>query len=258
MAVTGAEVASAAKILGASVKAIPWTALVQKYQAYNLIIIGQERSGKTTLTRFLSRKHLGYRDEKIKPTVGHEDTGGRLFQWTTESGGNLSCAFRNIGDYSGQTEPAQIAKMITNKQPHLIIIVLDITKRDPHAGIHGSYMNWLNDMCEHLADILSRRPLKRRNFVNSLRQVVILLNKVDCLETSERSKIAKETEDNVKDIITDNLRALIPNQKLNSFAILPCSLVSNPLYGKVEDTVSRLEKVMAAVAMSIPPPNVKS
>jgi hypothetical protein len=254
MALTGAEVATIGKILNVTATAISKTDLVQKWHAYNLIIIGQERSGKSTLTRFLSRELLGYRDEKSPPTVDHEDTGGTLFRWRTEFSGDLSCAFRNIGDYSGQTEPAKIAKMITDKHPHLIIIVLDITKRDPHAGIHGSYMNWLENMCSHLGDILSRRFRKRRKFVNYLRQVVILLNKLDCLETSERDIVVKEADNNVKKIIAGSLRTLIPDQKLNNFAVLPCSLVRDPLNGKVEDTVSRLERVMAAVAISIPAP----
>jgi predicted GTPase len=254
MTITGAEVAALGKIIDVTVKAVPWTNLVQRYQSYNLLIIGQERSGKSTLFQFLSRNQLAVRDADTKPTVDHEDSGCLIFQWKTALGANLACAFRNIGDYSGQTEPVRIAKLIAHKRPHLIIVVLDITKRDPHAGIHGSYMNWLDSMCSHLAEALMKSPRSRKKLIKKLRQVVILLNKVDCLEPANRETIVSEVTDRVKMILKNNLQNIIPTQKLNYFPIQPCSLVRDPKYGTVEDTIARLERVMSDVARSIPPP----
>jgi hypothetical protein len=254
MAVTGAEIAFAGKVLDVTVKAVPWTNIAQRYRSYNLIIIGQERSGKTTLARFLSRNDLGYRDEDTAPTVDHEDYGCFVFEWKTELGANLSCAFRNIGDYSGQTEPVKIAKLIANKRPHLVIIVLDITRGDPHAGIHGSYINWLDNMCSHLAETLMRRPRSRRRLIKRLRQVVILLNKVDCLDPASRDQDVITAEATVRAILRQRLRTIIPDQKLDHFPIRPCSIVRDPLNGTLADTTSRLERVMVDVARSIPPP----
>jgi GTPase SAR1 family protein len=255
MALTGAEVALGKAVFDITVKAVPWTNIAQRYHSYNLMIIGQERSGKTTFYGFLSRHQLGYRDENTKPTVGHDDSGCLIFEWRTQLGGNLSCAFRNIGDYSGQTEPARIARAIVNKKPHLIIIVLDITKRDLHAGIHGSYMNWLDNMCSHLKDTLNRKPMAKRTVSRKLRQVVILLNKTDCLNPGDRDEIVREAEENIKRILSERLRGVIPDQKLDYFKIRPCSIVRDPLNGEIGDTISRLERIMADIATSIPRPD---
>jgi hypothetical protein len=170
--------ALAKAVAGVTVKYVPWANLIQRYQSYNLLITGQERSGKSTLYWFLRLNRLGERDEKTPPTVDHEDSGCFLFEWRTEDGGNLSAAFRNVSDQSGQKEPKKLAELIVDQTPHLIIIVLDITAKDDKR-IHSSYRNWLDNLCSHLTNILNSHSWAKSRLIRKLRKIIILLNKVD-------------------------------------------------------------------------------
>jgi GTPase SAR1 family protein len=248
---TAVGIAVGKAVLDVTVKAVPWTNFVQYYQSYNLLIIGQERSGKTTLSHFLRLNRLGYRDEKTKATVGHTDSGCFIFQWKTDGGANLSVAFRNVSDQSGQKEPYELARLIVDKKPNLIIIVLDITTRAESPRIHDSYTNWLDNLSSHLADLLLSRPRARTKLLKKLRQVVVLINKVDCLEPHEQASILVGAQENVRKILRERLRSLIPDSKLDYFPIIPCCMVRDPLNGSKDDTISLLQRVMEDVARSI-------
>jgi GTPase SAR1 family protein len=252
---TGAEtavgIAVGKAVFDVTVKAVPWMNFVQRYQSYNLLIIGPERSGKTTLSHFLRLNRLGYRGERTKPTVGHEDSGCFIFEWKTENGTNLSAGFRNVSDQSGQKEPHELAKLIAYKRPHLIIVVLDITARQQSERIHASYANWLDNLCAHLADILMSKPRARNRLNQKLRQILILLNKVDRLNPGNRKSIIDGVEGNVRRILRERLRTVIPEHKLDYFPILPCCMVRDPENYSKEDTIANLQRVMENVVRSI-------
>lgn len=221
------------------------------YRSYALLILGQERAGKTALYKFLRSRLLSKDGEPTPPTVEDVNSGIFQFEWTTTDSGTLVIEFRNVGDRSGQIGPHAHAKMLVDKKPHLLMIVLDITARDKDetGKLHASYETWFEYFCTYIGDRLMNRPGLARRVSSRLRNMVILLNKADTLEPKETDAIIREAKTQIRGILRGRLQAYFGG-RVHHYPILECSIVSNPKHGALGDTVSKLQEVIRQLVTS--------
>jgi Gtr1/RagA G protein conserved region len=197
------------------------------YIGYNLLILGMERAGKTSIYNFLWRKLFARDREPTGTTVRPTNSHVFSFEWAGKDG-LLELKFRNVGDFSGQIGPDKHAELFVNKMPHLVLIVLDLTQRDESSDtLHGSYERWFERFCAYVADRLKNRPRRARSLDSHLRSMVILLNKSDAIPKNERDNVIRQAKERIRAILKSHLQ-LYFSQKVEQFPILECCLVSNP------------------------------
>jgi hypothetical protein len=136
------------------------------YRGFDLLILGQERSGKSTIYHFLRSRLLGQDGVDTPPTVDDVNSGVFSFEWQTAAG-PLLLAFRNVGDRSGQIGPHSHAEMLVRKKPHLVIIVLDISSPEVADQLNASYLMWFKHFCSYINDLLVNKEKKQGKFIAS-------------------------------------------------------------------------------------------
>jgi len=218
------------------------------YRSYDLLILGQERAGKTALYRFLRSRLLSKDGEPTPPTVNDVNSGIIEFEWDSPHG-PMVLELRNVGDRSGQIGPHQHATMFIRRRPHLLIIVLDVTRVVETDRLHDSYGRWFEFFCAYVADQLMNRPRLARRVSSRLRNMVILLNKADALDPARANGLLDQARERIQGIIQTRLRAHF-GSRVDAFQILPCSIVSNPQFGSLNDTVDRLKEVVRQLVNS--------
>lgn len=220
------------------------------YGSYDLLILGMERAGKTSFFNFLRRKLLATDGEPTPPTLDDVNTGVFSFEWTTDQG-ILGLELRNVGDRSGQVGPNEHAKMFVTRKPHLLVVVLDVTRDDRTSDtLHGSYERWFEWFCSYVAERLMNRPRLARRVHSRLRQMIVLLNKSDALPPHDRDNAIRRAQDSVRAELRTRLRAHL-GPKVDQFPILPCSIVRNPQNGRSpEETASLLQEAVRQMVLS--------
>jgi len=195
-------------------------------KGFDVLILGQERSGKTTFYSFLRLRILGKDGQQSQPTIDNVNSGVFSFEWTTDNG-TFGLAFRNVGDRSGQIGPQEHAKMLIRRRPHLTIIVLDITSSEVSNKINDSYKSWFEYFCSYVSDLLINRPKVAKRFDNRPKTMLILLNKTDLLLPADlEGKVERATK-----IVRDTMGLRLTQHlggRVTYFPILPCSMVENP------------------------------
>jgi hypothetical protein len=211
------------------------------YRSYDLLILGQERAGKTALYKFLRSRLLSRDGENTVPTVDAQNTGLFSFEWKTEQG-TLLLEFRNVGDRSGQIGPSEHAKLFVVKKPHFLVIVLDITTPEQSDQLNSAWGTWFRYFCVYVEDELRNRPGRARRLSSRLHSLTILLNKVDAVDPANVQSVV----DHARVRLRAELAHLRPNfgSKIDSFQIIPCSIVENPRNGALEDSSLRLKELV--------------
>ena len=218
------------------------------FYSYDLLIIGQERAGKTSLFNFLQKQLLGRDDDITEVTVDPSNSGMLTFKWVTNLG-ILQVEFRNISDQAGQIGPHEHAQILIKKKPHFIIIVLDVTSLEKSDKLHESYGAWFNAFCEYIHSHLKCRPSLARRVDRKLQQLIVVLNKVDVLDPESKTIVI----DRAKSIINDIMNKWLTNNfsgRVNNFPVLECSLVENPRHGDLADTVERLRLIVKKLVLA--------
>jgi GTPase SAR1 family protein len=218
------------------------------YRSYDLLIVGQERAGKTAFYKFLHSQFLSRDGEQTVPTVDDVNSGIFKFEWTTDSG-VLVVELRNVGDRSGQIGPHAHARMFARQRPHLLVIILDISTREDTDRLHASYGRWLEYFCTYVAERLMKSPRIARRLRSRLRNVVILLNKADTIPAEQVDAVIGEATARIRATLQTRLRNHL-GAGVDTFPILPCSIVSNPRYGTPIDTITRLKEVVRQLVSS--------
>jgi hypothetical protein len=219
------------------------------YSSYDLLILGQERAGKTALYKFLRSRLLSKDGEQTAPTVDDIDSGIIRFEWTTDTGA-LTLELRNIGDRSGQIGPHAHAQMFVNKKPHLLVIVLDVTASLEEAGrLHASYATWFEYFCTYVGDLLMNHPRRAHKVRSKLHNMVILLNKTDTLDPATADNVIAEATSRIRGILRTRLQHYFGG-RVDNFPVLPCSIVSNPRNQTSGYTIDKLREAIRQLVTS--------
>ena len=213
------------------------------FTSYDLLILGQERAGKTSFYKFLRQTLLSTDGGLSPPTVDSVNSGIFSFEWQTNTG-PLRLEFRNVGDNSGQIGPYKHAELLIHRKPHLLVVVLDLTLREDTDRLHGGYGTWFSYFCAYIGDMLMNRPRRARRLNSRLKTMLVVLNKVDVLNPSDADAIVSEAQSKVRTILTTRLSHHLGN-RVSNFPIVPCSMVENPRHGTSQDTIERLRAVIS-------------
>jgi GTP-binding protein EngB required for normal cell division len=234
IAKTAATVAAGAAA-GAAVKTLPkllkdakphLRKIRDRHTGPEILILGQERAGKSTLYKFLTTGRLGKEEDRTQRTKEDVNSGVCTCEWMTETGSML-LGFRNIGDRRGNG-PFDHAKYLVEEQPHLAFIVLDISSPEAAPRLNESYTEWFDHFCACLnEDLLNRTNRQKQQFRKKLRNIIIILNKIDLLD----SEISSEKIDRAKKFIETKMTSLLEGHlgyKIRHFPVIPLSLIKNP------------------------------
>jgi hypothetical protein len=145
-----------------------------------ILILGQERSGKSTLFEFLTTGRLGKEGDRTQPTKENVNSGVRTCEWMTDTGPKI-LGLRNIGDRRGNG-PFEHAKYLVKEQPHLAFIVLDISSPEGSFRLNESFISWFDYFCTYLNEDLINRTNRKKRLYNKLQDIIIILNKIDLLD----------------------------------------------------------------------------
>jgi hypothetical protein len=232
------------ELAGIAVKTVGWglDRAYKWYQSYTLLIIGPARSGKSTLYRFLKLRLLATQGEDTRPTVAPNDSGLFSFEWKSEDGEVLLLQLRNVSDQSGHDGPFNHAKLFVRKKPHLVIVVLSAESFES-PGDRGD-RRWFELFCARVADLL-RNSKKAKKTSDALRQMVILLNKVDLLDhgAGQEQQLAGY-KSQIRDIIKDRLVYSF-GTKAEHFDVLPCCMLRG-----ANDTMATLRRVITSLVIA--------
>jgi GTPase SAR1 family protein len=212
------------------------------YRGFDILILGQERSGKSTLYNFLRLRLLGQDGVDTDPTVVDVNSGVFSFEWQTDAG-PLSLAFRNVGDRSGQIGPHRHAEMLVNKKPHLVIIVLDISSPEVADQLNASYIQWFRYFCTYINNLLINKERKARKVNSKLRSILVILNKIDKLDPGTATNKIDNAKENIRNIMNQHLSGRF-GYRVNYFPILPCVMVENPRHGTGDETIRTLKDLV--------------
>ena len=195
------------------------------YGSYDLLILGQERAGKTAFYKFLRSKLLSKNGEKTSKTIDPVNSGVFQFEWSTDAG-SLALELRNVGDRSGQIGPDLQSQMLIGKKPHLLVVVLDLTAV-PHDDndadrVHATYETWFEHFCTSISDRLMNRPRLARKVSGRLRNMVILLNKADKIEADARDESVA--------VATAQIRAILKTRLSHYFGGRVRHLSNSPVF----------------------------
>lgn len=237
---------------GLTVKAASWGIQYfhQWYRSYSLLILGQERSGKTTLYEFFKKRLLGERGRTTKPTIDNVDSGIFALEWKTAIGAPLLLEFRNVGDRAGQIGPYEHARMLVRNMPHIVVVVLDMTSPAVSTRLNESYAKWFEAFAAEVAETLLNRPKKARKVRARLHQMIVLLNKVDELDPGAKEATLSGVKAELRKTMQGSLRPVF-GSKVDHFPILPCSMVGNPLNGTEADTLTMLRDLLEELARGV-------
>ena len=133
--------------------------------------------------------------------------------------------------------------VFVDTKPHLLIVVLDLSTREETDHLHGPYQRWFDYFCMYVGDRLMNRPRLARRVASHMRGVIILLNKADTIDPQDPTKIIEQAIGKIRSTLQARLRPYLGG-KVDNSPILPCSIVSNPKHGTVDDTVNRLREVV--------------
>jgi GTPase SAR1 family protein len=231
---TGAE-----PFLGPAVEIGLWAvpkgfALVRSWWAgKEILVIGQARAGKTTFRDYL--QYGLFEDAKdtaetpdIEPTDRFDVGIGR--------DAALKLIVSTAVDCPGQVGAVEHANLAFERNPHALIIVLDLTT--PLLGEPDrASASWLTRFCKRY-EAMWRVNRKRRNRIKS---IIVVMNKVDRMDQATVENHKQEYRRIVDTELRDARGTMIAE-----IAVLPCSVVTNPQEKKLVDgVIAHLAKGLA-------------
>jgi len=219
--------------IGPAVEGIKWAApkgwaLLQSWWlGKELLIVGQARAGKTTLRNYLQ---LGEFDDAVPTEETPEIEETERFQVTVGTRSALKLFVSRAIDSPGQVGSIEHANYAYDRNPHALIIVLDLTtpfEGDPDRA-SGS---WLR----RYETLWRANPKNKKNRVKA---IIVVVNKADKVDPVTLEKRTKEYRDIVESELKD-----AKGKITGSVGVLPCSVVTNPngekLVGRVVDQLTK-------------------
>jgi GTPase SAR1 family protein len=200
--------------------AVEW---FSKFFWNRVVIVGQAEAGKTSFCRYF--RHGLFTSERMKRTRENiEATALRVSLGRNEE---LVLKIKSTIDTVGQLPPQMQAKLCAEKKPHVIIVVLDITR--PWGGQSSEAVEaYLDNFMSEFAVAFNRNKTIR----NKLQAMIIVLNKKDAAEKNKISTWHKRVESFIK----KNIVPLAP-ELVNKIDVVDCSLIEDFDKGKSANRV---------------------
>jgi GTPase SAR1 family protein len=203
------------------------------FRGKEVLVIGQPRSGKTTFIEYL--RHGLFEDEKdTEKTLLPEQT--PRFDVKLGRQSSLELTIKRVVDVPGQIGAAQHAQLAYERNPHAIVIFMDLTA--PLKGAEDrSSAAWLTEFSKRY-EALWRAGNRKKHRIKC---IIIVLNKLDKSTARKVESTKKEFQKIIKAELHDGLGKMQSNA-----SILPCVMVSNPEEEKfVTMVITHLAKSLA-------------
>jgi hypothetical protein len=198
-----------------------FTWLVKWWGSRSLLIVGQERSGKTNFYRYLRYGITGRYGEETKITNEPHNSG--MFVVTIgETDRALQLTVRKSTDMPGQIGPRESAKRVIRERPDIVVVMLDLTT--PQTGSpNGAFGTWYEQFCSNLFELSADDDDLRSKPV----AILTLLNKHDVFRISHNQAVFQR--------IVSDLRAALERwltirlgTRITGFQFLPMCAVYDP------------------------------
>jgi len=113
-----------------------------------VLILGPARAGKTSFVDYL-RYGVMEPEQETEKTLGVEKTAS--FRVRIGRDASLELKLKRAVDVAGQIGPIEHARLVEEKKPHAIIIMLDLSA--PMSGISDRASGpWLIEFCKHFEE----------------------------------------------------------------------------------------------------------
>jgi GTPase SAR1 family protein len=180
-----------------------------------LLIVGQARAGKTTFQKYLWNQIF---DDEMDTEETPEISMSDQFDVKVGREGNLKFNVSRAVDIPGQVGATEHANLAFERNPHALVIVLDLTT-DLEGEPDRASAAWLRRFCRRLE---SHWRCVGRKKASRLKSMILVMNKVD--------KAGQERADfNMKEynkILQEQLHSA-RGQIMKEIPIMPCSVVTN-------------------------------
>jgi GTPase SAR1 family protein len=226
--VTGGEVGTAIKAAEVIGRAVPkgYELVKSWWTAKEFLVVGQARAGKTTFCDYL---RLGFFDDAKRTEETPEIERSGRFNIELGRDKALKLVVSNAVDIPGQVGAVEHANLAFERNPHAIIVVLDLTT--PLSGEPDRASgDWLRRFCRRL-EVKWRVNGKRKN---KLQAMLVVMNKRD----ASNSEKAAQAEALFREILVAELRDA--RGKIDEeIPVLSAIMVTNADGTKMVDAVIR-------------------
>lgn len=188
---------------------------ISRFIAYaagkEILVVGPSSAGKTKFAEYLRLGVLGSEGERHMTYHVFKSPA-----FTVEIGQdkNLKLKIRRAVDTPGQTGPVHHANLVERRKPHIIIVMVDCSKR------LAATIKWLNLFCDRLDTVLRKGSYAQKK----LNGIVVVLNKRDKTTGKEVRRLSKD----VKGVLMRYLTMVLDKTRVRSIPILECISVQNP------------------------------
>ena len=191
-------------------------AYVRKWwKGKRILILGDRRAGKSS---FLDYFQYGIFEEERETDKTFDPEDRPTFTITVGKAATLELNVRKSTEIPGQWGPEEQAKEAFDRNPHAIVILVDLKAPLTMEDERGS-ADWLSEFCIALEK--RWRASRKRN---NLQALIILLNKADKV-TNEDIENSKKR---FKEIVRSELKSALGTMFKN-IQIMPCILVQRNL-----------------------------
>lgn len=197
------------------------------WKGKTILIIGQERAGKTTFLDYFQHGIWGEERDTIRtirdlPTarfnvkLGHNET--------------LEFCVTTAIDTAGQSPQFQQAEKIIEKNPNALLIFMDLSKP------HKSSVEWLEELCRRIENQWRANKRKR----NKIQSIILVMNKKDKVDT----KMIETRKKAFKKILDSELKDA-RGKMIDDIVIVSTVMVTNPNETKsVDSLIADLAKAL--------------
>jgi GTPase SAR1 family protein len=216
------------------VRAVPWGfALIRAWWVgKEILFVGQARAGKSTI-----RDYLLYRIfDDIKPTdetPGVDPSGRR--EIIAGDNHTLKLDVSTAVDVAGQVGATRHAQLAFERNPHVLLVVLDMTTPLDGEPDRAS-ATWLTRFCRNYEALWRVNRGKR----SRLFSMIIIMNKAEEISDDE----LKTRRNKYNEIVLAELRDAL-GRMLAPIAIMPCTAVRTPRNPKGAESMVRVIEHMA-------------
>jgi hypothetical protein len=203
------------------------------WKAKRLLIVGQERAGKTRLFEYMNSRVLQKENDFSPITTGEVKLWLKKFSFARD-GIETSVDLLSMMDQSGQAGPYIHADLVRKYRPQIMFIVLDLSCPLHSNKPHEASITWFNEFSKKLAEHFR----SSRRLAKSISSVTVLLNKFDL---NDREKF-RQAESEIKSAIT-TLWAPYIGTKADRIVVRPSCTISRDEAGDVS-TKSDLDMML--------------
>lgn len=197
------------------------------WKGETILIIGQERAGKTT---FLDYFHYGLWGDERETVRTLKDLPTARFNIKLGRDEALEICITTAIDTSGQAPHFQQAEKAFAENPHALLIFMDLSKPLKTSS------EWLTELCKRLETYWRTNKRKR----NRIQSIILVLNKKDKVDAkaiaSRKKSFQKILDSQLKDA---------RGKMLDDIAIMPTVIVTNP------DNTKSVDNLIAHLAKSL-------